>query len=62
MITENGFACQAEWLIKLGRLAPRVVELPLLLRYDRKPTPSKMPVLRTIGATMALLRRLRKLK
>ncbi|HNA60842.1 MAG TPA: glycosyltransferase family 2 protein [Elusimicrobiota bacterium] len=62
MITENGFACQAEWLIKLGRLAPRVVELPLLLRYDRKPTPSKMPVLRTIGATLALLRRLRKLK
>lgn len=62
MITENGFACQAEWIIKLGRWSPRVVEIPLLLRYDRKPTASKMPVLRTIGSTLDLLRRLRKLK
>lgn len=61
LVTENGFACQAEWLLKLAALSPRVEEIPLILRYDRKPTESKMPVLKTIVDTLSLLRRLRKI-
>ena len=62
LVTENGFACQAEWLLKLSVLSPRVEEIPLVLRYDRKPTESKMPILKTIVDTLALLRRLRKIR
>lgn len=59
LVTENGFACMLEWLVKLSAFSPRVVEVPLVLRYDRKPTPSKMPVARTILRSLALLKRLR---
>lgn len=62
LITESGFAVSVEWLLKLSVFSPRVLEVPLVLRYDRKPTPSKMPVLKTIGRTLALMGRLRKLK
>lgn len=62
LVTENGFACQAEWLVRIARRRPRFAEIPLLLRYDRKPTPSKMPVFRTILRTMDLLRRLKELR
>jgi dolichol-phosphate mannosyltransferase len=62
LVTENGFASAVEWLIKLSRLSPRVVEVPLVLRYDRKPTPSKMPVARTILKTVALILRLKKIR
>lgn len=59
LITENGFAVQAEWLAKSSSERPRVVEIPLMLRYDRKPTTSKMPVLKTIVDTLRLIRRLK---
>ncbi|MGQ0644076.1 MAG: glycosyltransferase family 2 protein [Elusimicrobiota bacterium] len=62
LVTESGFAAGLEWLIKLSFLKPRVVEVPLVLRYDKKPTPSKMPVGRTIVRTLAVLARLRKYK
>jgi dolichol-phosphate mannosyltransferase len=59
LVTEDGFAASAEWLGRVGALSPRVAEVPLVLRYDRKPTPSKMPVAATIRRTLLLLRRLR---
>jgi dolichol-phosphate mannosyltransferase len=59
LVTEEGFAAGLEWLIKLSAFRPRVVEAPLVLRYDRKPTPSKMPVTRTVLRSLALLKRLR---
>jgi len=49
LVEEKGFLCMAEILIKLRRLISlRVVEVPLVLRYDLKNTPSKMKVMRTI--------------
>lgn len=62
LVTENGFASAAEWLVKLSFLSPRVVEIPFILHYDHKPTASKMPVFRTILKTLALISRLRRIK
>lgn len=62
LISENGFAAMVEWLIKLSVLSPQIKEVPLVLRYDRKPTPSKMPVCQTIWRTLVLLKKLRNLK
>jgi dolichol-phosphate mannosyltransferase len=59
LVTEAGFASAAEWLVKLSPFHPRVVEIPLVLRYDRKPTPSKMPLLRTIGRSLRMMAVLR---
>lgn len=44
LITETGFACMAELLLKLNVLQLRFMEIPLRLRYDQKPTASKMDV------------------
>ena len=44
LITETGFACMVEFLLKLSALRPKVFEIPLILRYDLKPTASKMDV------------------
>lgn len=43
-----GFICTAEMVWKLGWAAPRIAEVPLILRYDQKESRSKMPSLRTI--------------
>jgi len=54
-ITEKGFACMVEILMQLSHL-PGVTfgEVPFVLRYDLKPTPSKMQVGRTINDTLRL--------
>jgi dolichol-phosphate mannosyltransferase len=62
LITENGFAAQLEWLLKLSALSPVIVERPLVLRYDQKPTPSKLPLFRTIFRTVSTMARLRRLR
>jgi dolichol-phosphate mannosyltransferase len=59
LIEEAGFTCMAEVLIKLGRGGARVVEHPLVLRYDLKEGASKMKVLNTIGRYFVMARRLR---
>lgn len=61
LATENGFAAAAEIIIKLGVLHPRVMEVPLILRYDRKPGASKMRVGQTIFRNLAVIVRLRRL-
>lgn len=61
LVTENGFAAAVEWLARLSALKPRIVEIPLVLRYDFKPTPSKMPVWTTIQREIRLILKLRRL-
>lgn len=53
--TESGFSCMADILLKMRPLHPVMGEVPMILRYDRKPGLSKMRVGRTIGQTLYLL-------
>lgn len=59
LVEESGFTCMAELLLKLGRGGARVVEAPLVLRYDLKEGGSKMKVLPTIARYFVLARRIR---
>jgi len=59
IVEENGFACMAEFLIKLSGLNVLAVEIPLILRYDRKKGKSKMKIFKTIKNTITMLMRLR---
>lgn len=61
LATENGFAAAAEIIVKVGALRPRVREVPLVLRYDRKQGPSQMRVGQTIFRNVAVILRLRRL-
>lgn len=53
-ITELGFASQAEILLKLCRVRAKCNEVPLVLRYDLKTSPSKMRFRYTIGRYISL--------
>ncbi len=55
LITAQGFTVMAELLIKLAPFRPRIVEVPLHLRYDQKRGASKMQLLRTVVEYLALL-------
>ncbi len=59
LITEPGFACMLELLLKLHRMGVSFSEVPLVLHYDRKHGPSKMRVAHTVLATLRLLLRSR---
>ncbi|MGH6663695.1 MAG: glycosyltransferase family 2 protein [Pseudolabrys sp.] len=59
LVEETGFACMVEVLLKLNAMAARFAEVPLHLRYDLKPTPSKMAVSSNIRRLLALLIRWR---
>lgn len=56
-VTEAGFACMAEILVKLRPLAPIAHEVPMVLRYDFKKGASKMPVAGTVRRSLNLLLR-----
>ncbi|MBI3941607.1 MAG: glycosyltransferase [Chloroflexi bacterium] len=58
-ISEPGFSCMVDILLKISRLNAIVTEVPLILRYDRKPGKSKMNVRKTILQTLTLLVRRR---
>ncbi|TWT48710.1 glycosyltransferase family 2 protein [Botrimarina hoheduenensis] len=63
-VSEKGFSCMVDVLLKLRRLridgGPIVMgEAPMILRYDLKGGVSKMRVLRTIGQTLSLILRRR---
>ncbi|MEO1498716.1 MAG: glycosyltransferase family 2 protein [Planctomycetota bacterium] len=63
-VSEQGFSCMVDVLLKLRRLridgGPVVMgEAPMILRYDQKGGASKMRVLRTIGQTLSLICRRR---
>jgi dolichol-phosphate mannosyltransferase len=59
LFVERGFACMVDLLIKLHLSGATVNEAPMILRYDRKPGRTKMPVKRTIVQTFRLLVRRR---
>jgi dolichol-phosphate mannosyltransferase len=59
LITETGFSCMADLLLKLRRLPLEMSETPLELRYDRRGGASKMRVIRTIRQTLFLMLRRR---
>jgi dolichol-phosphate mannosyltransferase len=55
LIEEEGFAYTVELLLKLRHCRPVIREVPLLLRYDRKPGASKLRLCRTVGQYAKLL-------
>lgn len=59
LISERGFACMTDLLLRLREQGAIFCEVPLVLRYDRKEGPSKMRVLRTVRETLSLLVRRR---
>ena len=55
LIEESEFSCMAELLLKLNALGFQFTEVPLQLRYDRKPTASKMGIGSNISRLLKLL-------
>ena len=55
LIEAHGFAVMAELLVKLRAFHPRIVEVPLSLRYDLKQGGSKMRVWQTVREYLGLL-------
>lgn len=60
LLEAGGFAATLELLLKCARLGARVVEVPLLLDYGRKASPSKMRMMPTIWECLRLSWRARK--
>jgi dolichol-phosphate mannosyltransferase len=58
-ISERGFACMVDILLRLRQQGAIFSEVPLVLRYDRKEGRSKMKVLATVKETLSLLVRRR---
>ena len=56
-VDQPGFSCNVDILLKLSRLRIVFAEVPLILRYDRKPGASKMNVGRTALQTLRLIAR-----
>lgn len=57
LVRETGFACMVELLLKAAARGARISEVPLVLRYDRKQSSSKIRVVRTIVRYGAVLSR-----
>jgi len=55
LIEESEFSCMPELLLKLNALGFQFAEVPLQLRYDLKPTASKMDVRSNINRLLKLL-------
>ncbi len=56
-VSEKGFACMVDILLKLRRFDPLCTEVPMILRYDQKKGKSKMNVPRTVKESLALIGR-----
>jgi dolichol-phosphate mannosyltransferase len=59
LIEESEFSCMAEILLKLSALGFHFTEVPLQLRYDQKPTASKMGIVSNVIQLLKLLVRSR---
>jgi dolichol-phosphate mannosyltransferase len=57
LVSERGFSCMVDILLRLRSFDPVASEVPLDLRYDFKQGASKMKVARTVGATMRVMLR-----
>jgi dolichol-phosphate mannosyltransferase len=55
IVSETGFACMLDLLLRLRARGSRAAEVPLVLRYDRKPSESKMDVPRTVVRYLILI-------
>ena len=60
LVTERGFACMAEILLRLHAMGVDIREVPMVLRYDMKGGASKMNVPLTIWKTLLLIQRTRR--
>ncbi|HMO84586.1 MAG TPA: glycosyltransferase family 2 protein [Lacipirellulaceae bacterium] len=58
-VSETGFSCMADVLLKLRTFPLIMGEAPLILRYDQKGGASKMRVARTVWQTLTLIARRR---
>ena len=54
-VNQAGFSVMVDILLKLSRLDVVFAEVPIILRYDRKPGASKMNVRKTVMQTLKLL-------
>jgi len=54
-VTETGFSCMADILLKLHKLGAKFTEVPLQLRYNQKRSISKMKVFATIVQSLRLI-------
>jgi dolichol-phosphate mannosyltransferase len=54
-ISATGFACMVDILLRLRAMDLVMAEVPMILRYDRKPGASKMNVGQTVRNTLALM-------
>ena len=54
-VSEKGFSCMADVLLKMRKFKYVFGEIPFLLRYDQKQGLSKMNVGRTVSMTLKLL-------
>lgn len=57
LVSESGFACMLDLLLRLRARGSRAAEVPLVLRYDLKPSESKMDVPRTVLRYLVLIAR-----
>lgn len=57
LVEESGFSCMMELLLKLRGIGADVREVPLVLRYDLKPTESKMDIGHTIRRYLVVIGR-----
>jgi dolichol-phosphate mannosyltransferase len=57
LVEESGFSCMMELLLKLRSVGADVREVPLVLRYDLKPTESKMDIGHTVGRYVVVIGR-----
>lgn len=59
VITEKGFTATLEILLKSLKLHPKITEVPLVLRYDKKKGASKMKIINTIVRYIILIFKLK---
>jgi dolichol-phosphate mannosyltransferase len=57
LISQKGFSCMVDILLKLRTMDPIMGEVPLILRYDLKHGMSKMRAARTVVDTLVLMAR-----
>lgn len=55
LISESGFSCMVELLLRMRRMEAIMSEVPMILRYDHKVGASKMNVRKTVMQTLRLL-------
>jgi len=58
-VSEQGFSCMVDVLLKMRRFKFVMGEVPFVLRYDQKEGASKMPVGSTVWKTLSLFARRR---